>query len=80
MDEADKAPPEVVFVLKSLLEDGFLLLGDGRKVVSASEAAARRLHGDAAVVPIHPDFRMIVLANRPGRLWLSLLMMRSIEG
>ena len=33
VDEADKAPVEVVMVLKGLLEDGFLLLGDGRRVV-----------------------------------------------
>lgn len=30
MDEADKAPLEVVALLKGLLEDGFMRLGDGR--------------------------------------------------
>jgi hypothetical protein len=30
VDEADKAPLEVVALLKGLLEDGFMRLGDGR--------------------------------------------------
>ena len=34
LDEFDKAPVEVVVVLKGLLEDGELLLGDGRRFVS----------------------------------------------
>ena len=33
IDEADKAPLEVVAVLKSLVEDGELLLADGRRIV-----------------------------------------------
>ena len=32
IDEADKAPLEVVAVLKSLVEDGQLLLADGRRI------------------------------------------------
>lgn len=36
IDEADKAPPEVVAVLKSLVEDGELLLADGRKIIRSS--------------------------------------------
>ena len=31
---APKAPAEVVVVLKALLEDGEIMLGDGRKFVS----------------------------------------------
>lgn len=54
---------QVVMVLKGLLEDGFLLLGDGRRVVASS---AEGVGGDGEVVPIHPAFRMIALANRPG--------------
>jgi MoxR-like ATPase len=34
LDEVDKAPTEVVCVLKSLLEDGEILLGDGRRFVT----------------------------------------------
>ena len=33
IDEADKAPLEVVTVLKSLVEDGQLLLADGRRIL-----------------------------------------------
>ena len=32
IDEADKAPVEVISILKSLIEDGELLLADGRKI------------------------------------------------
>ncbi len=39
-----------------------MLLSDGRRL------AARPYEGDdmSRVIPIHPDFRIIVLANRPG--------------
>lgn len=37
VDEADKAPAEVVLVLKGLLEDGYLLLPDGRKVMAGTD-------------------------------------------
>ena len=58
VDEADKAPLEVVAVLKSLVEDGELLLADGRRI-------SRHGEGDD-VITIHKDFILIVLANRPG--------------
>merc|ERR550514_2402146 len=67
VDEADKAPLEVVVVLKGLTEDGEMSLADGRRILNmtvASQAAARSDGGE--VIPIHPDFRMFVLANRPG--------------
>lgn len=65
IDEADKAPLEVVAVLKGLVQDGEMDLADGRKIVHAlpknlSEREASRF------IPIHPDFKLIVLANRPG--------------
>ncbi len=68
VDEADKAPVEVVMVLKGLLEDGFLLLGDGRRVVgrAVDESGGGKGGEEGGVVPIHPEFRMIALANRPG--------------
>jgi von Willebrand factor A domain-containing protein 8 len=37
IDEADKAPLEVVAVLKSLVEDGELLLADGRRIVRTDD-------------------------------------------
>ena len=64
IDEADKAPLEVVAVLKGLIEDGQLLLADGRRIV--------RNRADAAAsdsILIHPDFSVWMLANRPGRLF-----------
>ena len=54
--------------MKSLLEDGEMLLSDGRRLVSAERLQA---HGgtpadDASIIPIHKDFALWVLANRPG--------------
>uniref|UniRef100_A0A8B9JC03 von Willebrand factor A domain containing 8 n=1 Tax=Astyanax mexicanus TaxID=7994 RepID=A0A8B9JC03_ASTMX len=58
IDEADKAPTNVTCILKTLVESGEMILADGRRIVSAS--------GRPNAIPMHPDFRMIVLANRPG--------------
>jgi von Willebrand factor A domain-containing protein 8 len=58
IDEADKAPIEVVSVLKGLIEDGELLLADGRRL-------SRHRKG-TGIIEIHPDFTLWVLANRPG--------------
>jgi len=64
VDEADKAPLEVVCVLKALAEDGELSLPDGRALVRSSDSRAA---GDSEeFLPIADGFRMIVLANRPG--------------
>ena len=77
IDEFDKAPAEVVIVIKSLLEDGELLLGDGRLFVSSrsprfhsnmpqSQPLGAHRGAEAAVHKIHPHFRVFALANRPG--------------
>jgi hypothetical protein len=68
VDEADKAPLEVIGVLKCLVEDEEMLLADGRRLLSPARCLIEReLHGDSAnVVEIHKDFSMFVLANRPG--------------
>jgi MoxR-like ATPase len=98
VDELDKAPGEVTAVLKSLVEDGYLALGDGRRLVGAragervesgaphsASGASTAADGNAAGataavdavtslqsghhhldIPIHPDFAVICLANRPG--------------
>ncbi|KAH8072319.1 ATPase [Aureococcus anophagefferens] len=71
VDEADKAPLEVVCVLKALVDDGELQLADGRRLAPAATATPaptprrtpRRAAGD---VPVAPGFRLVVLANRPG--------------
>jgi len=51
----------VTCILKTLVESGEMLLSDGRRIVSRPE-----LFIDDSVIRMHPDFRMIVLANRPG--------------
>ncbi|XP_014258811.1 von Willebrand factor A domain-containing protein 8 isoform X2 [Cimex lectularius] len=64
VDEADKAPTHVTCILKTLVESGEMILSDGRRIVSNKDPrAAMEIDG---IIPIHPDFRMIVLANRPG--------------
>ncbi|XP_004759341.1 von Willebrand factor A domain-containing protein 8 isoform X1 [Mustela putorius furo] len=62
VDEADKAPTNVTCILKTLVENGEMILADGRRIVANSANA----NGRENVIVIHPDFRMIVLANRPG--------------
>ena len=74
IDEADKAPTEVVCIMKGLLEDGEILLGDGRRFVSSKSQIYAGL--DDAELPenvhrIHDDFRVISLANRPGYPFLG---------
>lgn len=41
-----------------------MLLSDGRRILP-SHAAYKAGH-DESVIPLHPDFQMVVLANRPG--------------
>ncbi|KAG8520281.1 von Willebrand factor A domain-containing protein 8 [Galemys pyrenaicus] len=62
VDEADKAPTNVTCILKTLVENGEMILADGRRIVANSA----NVSGRENVIVIHPDFRMIVLANRPG--------------
>ncbi|KAG8302129.1 von Willebrand factor A domain-containing protein 8 [Homalodisca vitripennis] len=64
VDEADKAPTHVTCILKTLVESGEMILSDGRRIVPASDPRAQS--GAANIIPLHPKFRMIVLANRPG--------------
>ena len=83
VDEFDKAPVEVVCVLKGLLEDGEILLADGRRFVSAksilydsAEPYGTSVSGEpnlleTRVCQIHPRFRVIALANRPGYPFLG---------
>eukprot|EP00930_Biecheleria_cincta_P096896 TRINITY_DN88669_c0_g1_i1.p1 TRINITY_DN88669_c0_g1~~TRINITY_DN88669_c0_g1_i1.p1 ORF type:complete len:1490 (+),score=245.98 TRINITY_DN88669_c0_g1_i1:43-4470(+) len=67
IDEADKAPLEVVCILKSLAEDGEFTLGDGRTVIQPSRMPPQlKCQEDPSLLPIADGFRMIVLANRPG--------------
>jgi len=65
VDEIDKAPVEVVQVLKGLVEDREMFLSDGRRILSPAAAEARGAANEACII-MHPDFRIIVLANPPG--------------
>ncbi|KAI5120535.1 hypothetical protein M0805_004543 [Coniferiporia weirii] len=65
VDEADKAPAHVVAVLRSLGSYGALTLSDGRRVRPGPD----RERMDDIIV--HPNFRLILLANRPGYPFLG---------
>lgn len=58
IDEADKAPEHVVAIFRSLAGQGEMSLSDGRRIRSGRER-----DGD---ISVHPNFRLILLANRPG--------------
>jgi MoxR-like ATPase len=58
IDEADKAPEHVVAIFRSLAGQNEMTLADGRRV-----RATREREGD---IVVHPKFRLILLANRPG--------------
>uniref|UniRef100_A0A0K2VIZ0 Sulfhydryl oxidase n=1 Tax=Lepeophtheirus salmonis TaxID=72036 RepID=A0A0K2VIZ0_LEPSM len=57
IDEADKAPTQVTCILKTLIETGEMILSDGRRI--------SKFEGSDSI-KLNPDFRTIVLANRPG--------------
>lgn len=67
VDEADKAPTYVTAVLKSLVEDGQMVLGDGRRIISKESD----IQDSQNYIMVHPNFRMLVLANRPGYPFLG---------
>ncbi len=64
IDEADKAPLHVTCILKSLIESGEMTLSDGRRIVSSSYEI-KQTESDN-LIKMHKDFRIIILANRPG--------------
>ncbi|TBU30306.1 AAA domain-containing protein [Dichomitus squalens] len=63
IDEADKAAEHVVAIFRSLAGHGQLTLADGRRVRHIKER-----DGD---IVVHPNFRLILLANRPGYPFLG---------
>jgi hypothetical protein len=74
IDEFDKAPTEVVCILKGLLEDGEVLLSDGRRFISSKSPLFEHYEANeatAGIARIHNDFRVIALANRPGYPFLG---------
>ncbi|KAF5377791.1 hypothetical protein D9757_008075 [Collybiopsis confluens] len=66
VDEADKAPEHVVAIFRSLAGKGELTLSDGRRVRRHSGEVS----GDEDIV-VHQDFRLVLLANRPGYPFLG---------
>lgn len=65
VDEADKAPTHVTCILKTLVETGEMILSDGRRIVKSIPIEINHNEVDN-FIQIHPNFRLIVLANRPG--------------
>ena len=66
----------MVCLLKSLIEDGELVLSDGRRLLSHARLLAEGADPAAPpadCIPIHPDFVLFVLANRPGFPFLGKL-------
>ncbi|KAI0634180.1 AAA domain-containing protein [Trametes polyzona] len=63
IDEADKAAEHVVAIFRSLAGHGQLTLADGRRVRETKER-----EGD---IVVHPNFRLILLANRLGYPFLG---------
>ncbi|KAL9936186.1 hypothetical protein V8E36_005028 [Tilletia maclaganii] len=65
VDEADKASAPVVAIFKSLAERGELTLPDG------SHVRPTYTPGTDKDIIVHPEFRLILLANRPGYPFLG---------
>ncbi len=68
VDEADKAPTHVTCVLKTLVESGEMILSDGRRIVTSArfDRYDQEDKTKSSLIRMHPDFRVVVLANRPG--------------
>ncbi|KAJ7860618.1 AAA domain-containing protein [Mycena olivaceomarginata] len=63
IDEADKAPEHVVAIFRSLAGQSELSLSDGRRVRATKERPSD--------IAVHPNFRLVLLANRPGYPFLG---------
>jgi midasin (ATPase involved in ribosome maturation) len=71
IDEADKAPEHVVAIFRSLASQGEMSLSDGRCV--------RPTTGRDGDIVVHSNFRLVLLANRPGyRKVLPFVLERSL--
>jgi hypothetical protein len=51
---------------QGLLDDGHMALSDGRRLETLPDHEGGRASAPSDVIPIHPGFRAVVLANRPG--------------
>lgn len=77
VDEADKAPTHVTCILKTFVENGEMVLSDGRKIIPSTQQCDND-EDSVDVIRTHPDFRLIVLANRPGFPFLGNDFFRSV--
>ncbi|KAJ4500247.1 AAA domain-containing protein [Lentinula lateritia] len=72
VDEADKAPEHVVAVFRSLAGRGELTLSDGRRVRKTGKQGEKEQNEDGRDdIIVHKDFRLVLLANRPGYPFLG---------
>ncbi|KAF9078337.1 AAA domain-containing protein [Rhodocollybia butyracea] len=71
VDEADKAPEHVVAVFRSLAARGELTLSDGRKVRRPRNVIEGQKNEEGGDIIVHKDFRLVLLANRPGYPFLG---------
>ncbi|KAM0790964.1 hypothetical protein ACM66B_004269 [Microbotryomycetes sp. NB124-2] len=65
IDEVDKAPTPVVAALASLASRGEMSLADGRKIRPKSQQN-RAAQSSKPDIIVHDNFRLVLLANRPG--------------
>ncbi|CAG5045473.1 unnamed protein product [Parnassius apollo] len=65
VDDADKAPTNVTCSLNTLMQNGEMVLSDGRIIIPKKiiDISGRK---SANFIPVHEDFRMIVMASRTG--------------
>ncbi|CAK1580567.1 unnamed protein product [Parnassius mnemosyne] len=65
VDEADKAPTTVTSSLNTLMENGEMVLSDGRRIISRKvmNSSGGKPSG---TIPVHDDFRMIIMASQTG--------------
>lgn len=70
IDEADKAPTHVTSILKTIIDNnGQITLSDGRKLIN-NKANNNFIINEKDII-IHKNFRLILLANRPGHPFLG---------
>uniref|UniRef100_M4B1C1 VWFA domain-containing protein n=1 Tax=Hyaloperonospora arabidopsidis (strain Emoy2) TaxID=559515 RepID=M4B1C1_HYAAE len=55
-----------------------MLLGNGKRLVDPTKIAIEEWHDEENIIELHPDFRMWVLANRPGFPFLGNNFFREI--
>ncbi|CAK1580554.1 unnamed protein product [Parnassius mnemosyne] len=65
VDEADKAPTTVTSILNTLIENGEMVLSDGRRMISRKKINSSG-GKPSGIIPVHDDFRMIIMTSQTG--------------